>query len=417
MKRKIAGILAGIFLFSSCGESKNPSNPVISSSTTTVSGSAQENLDSIERQLLSDWSAYITTCENICKDMIWVIDYCEKFLQEPNWDNLQKARMSLAAAIKYIQAYKIPELTLSQENYDILIQNGKDITFVQPEMDSFEIHKESTISHYRVLTADLYVFVFWKRERDIVVSQLEVLKKLSENDIHILACYTKELLFLTDSEETISDFNQFLMLHCLHIYKFLDAPAAERQNEDEELEKVIKLIKEREALVSEYSKILGEAQASLNLYKDSVEADEIQKNIAQIEGELPVIPLPDFYSPQTMEGCYYWNRDENNIQNGIAAGEHIYPRVRQVLEKPADGGILIFSNVSREEFLEYLFFLESNGIPGNVKGNIESDKSIFSLFTFENSSFAVSWEDNTAQLFLIKAPLGIVPSSYFIALG
>ena len=90
--------------------------------------------------------------------------------------------------------------------------------------------------------------------------------------------------------------------------------------------------------------------------------------------------------------------------------------MRQVLEKPADGGILIFSNVSREEFLEYLFFLENNGIPGNVKGNIESDKSIFSLFTFENSSFAVSWEDNTAQLFLIKAPLGIAPISYFIAL-
>jgi len=350
----------------------------------------------LARCVLSDWSRYLVKAEALYGDMLWGFSYVDAFANERSWENLQLARMAFYTAENSISTLEPPETELEYENYDRLIQAGKDVAFIQPVIDFFADEKDSVLLGCQSLRAGIGRDVFWEPTLSTFLRSVECHAQIYECHLRYLAAETEYLLLALDDVTLTERFCSFLTENCPRVASF-------RAEGDMERQAAIAACcaDELEALMAESAKLLGESRAALPLYAEAAQAGTLSENAVQIEG-LPILaPYPDWYHDGEAEAMFSWtNRD----------GTTGYPSPGEALERTADSCILTCPGVRRDDVLAYRDTLEYRGLSCQLQ---EEEDLLGVTCFYEGGTTLFLWAEGTTHISMDGNPLCFVPDWYW----
>jgi len=358
-----------------------------------------------EQQLLSDWFDYLFASENLYGDMQWAISYINDFLERPSWERLQIARMALNTAKLYIEQREKPEETMTAGEYDRFLQQGMDVSFVHPEIGTFQQGKQSVLTSCLLLEYGLFQDAFGARERTNLAGYTDTLQREFCEEVRYLALCTDNLLLTLGDDDWTRKFRSFVTENC----PLIAAEQTDIKDSDALYEQASMALDEIEALRTQQSEELGSARASLNRMKNALENDDLEAlaaNAAPIDGLPLLLPWPEWYDIENAEYYYYWSGSDGN---------RTYPAECDDLQNAPDGCVITCPGVSLEALLDYRDALAGTGLA--CVSTREEDGSCDVYFEVGGSTFVFTWEDGAVQIFMLEEPICLVPVWYFLGLA
>lgn len=357
--------------------------------------------EELTQRLLSDWFDYLFACENLYGDMQWAASYIQDFGESADWDHLLRARMALHTAQQYIAQREKPEGTLTDQDYLACLDSGRDLSFVQPEIGGFAQDKQAELTRCALLETGLQSAVFTRREATALQEEAALYDALAACHLRYLAMATNYLLLEIDDPAQTEKFYSFIEENCPLLFAAWDGWV---EDKDQALETASGALDEIEALRGQAAALNGRTQASLDMYRDAAASgdwSEVRENVAEIS-ELPlVLPCPAWYDSQRAACYYYWTNDD---------GSRSIPGEREEIPRGADGCAISVSEVSQEDFLAYLDYLQVLGAAPFAQ------QEGTSYYDLAGSTFALTWEEGEAQFFMLERPVCLVPDWYFFYL-
>lgn len=356
-----------------------------------------------EQQLLSDWFDYLFACENLYGDMQWAISYIHEFLETPSWERLQTARMALNTAKLYIEQREKPEETMTAEAYDQFLRQGMDVSFVHPEIGTFQQEKQSALTHCLQLEHGLFQDAFGVRERANLARYTDILQQEFQQDICYLALSTDNLLLTLGDSDWTQKFRSFIAENC----PLISAEQTGIANSDALYEQASAVLDEIEELRTLQSEELGSARASLNRMEDAMSNGDLETlaaNAAPIDGLPLLMPCPDWFDTESAEYYYYWSGND---------GTRTYPTEREDLCGTPDGCVITCPGVSLEALLDYRETLAGVGL--ECLSTQEEDGVCSVYYEVGGSTIVFSWEADAVQIFMLEEPVCLAPVWYFYA--
>lgn len=403
MKRTIAFLTAVLILCSwltACGGAD-----ALGPETEDQAGEPENQAEELpEQQLLSDWFDYLFACENLYGDMQWAISYINDFLETPSWEQLQIARMALNTAKLYIEQREKPEETMTAEEYNQFLQQGMDISFVHPEIGSFQRGKQMALDSCLQLEYGLFQGAFGVRERANLAQYTNILQQEFQQDIRYLALCTDYLLLTLGDDDWTQKLRSFTTEHCPLI-------AAEQTDIDdpEALYESASALLDDEALETMRNEEIGSARASLNRLEYALangDLEMIAANVASIDGLPLLLPCPDWYDPESAEYYYYWSESDGN---------RTYPVEREDIREAPDGCTIICPSVSLESLLDYRDALNEVGL--ECLSTQEENGHCNVYYEVGESTFVFTWEEDAVQIFMLEEPICLAPIWYFYGIS
>lgn len=358
-----------------------------------------------EQQLLSDWFDYLLASENLYGDMQWAISYINDFLETPSWEQLQIARMALNTAKLYITQREKPEETMTAEEYDRFLRQGMDVSFVHPEIGTFQQGKQSALTSCLLLEYGLFQDAFGTREREHLALYTDILQREYIQDIRYLALCTDNLLLTLGDDDWTQKFRSFVEENC----PLIAAEQTDLEDPDALYELASAALDEIEELKTLRSEELGLARASLNRMEDAMAnggLETLAANAAPIDGLPILLPYPEWYDMESAEYYYYWSSSD---------GSRTYPTEREDLREAPSGCVITCPGVSLEELLDYQDTLARVGL--ECISTQEEDGSCNVYYELGESTFVFSWQEDAVQIFMLEEPICLAPVWYFYGLS
>lgn len=397
MKRYIAILLALAFLcaaLSACSGGASSEDAHADSSQPAASDAAQPNdLDPavyaeqenpLTQRVLSDWFDYLLANEYLYGDMLWALSYVEAFQNDRTWENLQMARMALWTAERYITEREKPEETVTAAEYDQLIRDGKDVSFVQPEIGGFAENKSTTIRTCALIRGGIESDVFWEYTLSAAMTSAELAAQRYQCELGYLAATTDYLIFTLGESETTKRFDAFVQENCPRI----SALRVDGGDEETLYRTAGAYLDELEALIGEEDSNISQYQACLDLYRDAIltnSFDTLLENPVEIENLPALLPEPNWGDADVENSFYYWNAGN---------GSHIYPEEGQEFDKPADGFSAKIQDVTREAFLAYHDLLENSGY--SREDFQDEGDALGASYSLGDAAVSFLWSDGAA---------------------
>lgn len=358
-----------------------------------------------EQKLLSDWFDYLFACENLYGDMQWAISYINDFLETPSWEQLQTARMALSTAKRYIELREKPEETMTAEEYNQFLRQGMDVSFVHPEIGSFQQSKQLVLSNCLSLEYGLFQEAFGVRERAILARYADILQQEYHQDIRYLALCTDNLLLALGDDDRTQKLRSFITEHC----PLIAAEQTDIDNPEELYLRASAVLDEIEELQALNEELLGSARASLNRLEYALANGDLEMlagNVAPIDGLPLLLPYPDWYDLESAEYYYYWSESDGNRTR---------PVEREDLRKAPDGCVITCPDVSLESLLDYRDALAKAGL--KCLATREADGSCSVYYEVGESTFVFTWEADAVQIFMLEEPICMAPVWYFYGIS
>lgn len=361
-----------------------------------------EKGNTAEERMLNDLADYIYRCETIYGDLLWVLDYFEKFNGDKTWENLQFARAALADAKLYVSAYSLSESQMSREDQRELLRRGIDVSFLESRESDFKNEQTTTTNFYNNLQYGIMDGVFLEDHWELSMQLVTVLKELTACDIQYLANEADWVLASLNDDELTEKFCSLTERYC-PMTRACQASVLKSSEKIEE--ETADLLDQIDALLLERAGIIGAHENRRNKLKELLEKEEyasIGENLAEIS-EMPfTLSYPSWYDDE--DYFYYWKED------GEVVGK---PAPGTALERIPDGCQITINGVKKQELLDYQTELETSGLTSI--GSTEKDGKLTALYEHGDSKFALIWEDNNATILMTENPVCLVPGWYFPA--
>ena len=226
-----------------------------------------------------------------------------------------------------------------------------------------------------------------------------VLKEQTDLYMQYNANLADWVLASLNDDETTGEFYSVMASRCpmTHAYQ------AEVLEDPESVEKKSALLYDQiESLNMERAELIGAHDDNWRDMKELLEKGDyaaIGENIMEISGLPATIVYPAWYADEDI--YYYW------VENGEALD---MPTTKTMPDRIPDGCQIKVSNVTKEEVLEYQEELESHGITS--LRSTEKDGKLSIYYEYGGSTFTLSWEEDTATIFMIENPVCLVPRWY-----
>lgn len=160
--------------------------------------------DTATSRVLGDWLNVVFLREQLCSDVLWVVEYAQQYAASPSWDNLLKARTALSTARGYLANREPVTFQTTEADYQALEQDNRNALAVQ--LETAELHSAYTAAagrFYGMLESYLYHdLTFWQPGMDWMKEWLE--QEQDDYTQHLQSCAAQTALLIRafDSETT-----------------------------------------------------------------------------------------------------------------------------------------------------------------------------------------------------------------------
>lgn len=354
--------------------------------------------DPSEVRLLNDLLGYIYSTEIICSDIQWVIDYFERFDREKNWENLQLARAALVIARADIEKTKLPKPEFTADDYKKFMKRKIDVSFMENFEYTFKAAQTTILNDCINLNNSVMFEVFlkdgWKRGMRSAANA----RKYADYELRSIANMADYALTSLNDSEITRKFNALLEKHC-------PQTRSRQRKKPESLKKIEEgmLVFEQELkeILTESSKIVGEAAHSFNIMNDAVEKKDweaIRKNIMTISGMPPYVPLPSWLNNADVR--YFWKKND-----GVKI-----PPARTKLEGPPSECLMQVNGMSLENLKAWQDELKTLGLSPMWSG--EKNSRYYIMYQVRNGKFNVVWENGRVNVMISENPVCFIPILY-----
>ena len=201
------------------------------------------------------------------------------------------------------------------------------------------------------------------------------------------------LTSLNDSKIT-EKFNALLEKHCPQTH-------AQQRKKPESLKEIdastAKLLDEIDDILTEDSKLVGEATHSLNMMIDAAEKgnwDPIRKNIMKIQNMPPAVLMPSWMAQADIH--YFWKEK--------------IPPARSELKELPERCYMQVDGVTLEQVKAWQDELKRGGLPCRWSG--EKNNKYYISYEAGNSKFNVIWDNNKVMVLMDENPVIFIPKLY-----
>lgn len=378
---------------------------------------AQEELGGIIHKLFADWYAYAIRCEYLYGDMLWSLSYLEPFFEDHSWGSLQTARAAQNLAQLRAEASDPPEASqMTPDDYNKLLQTGADVSAVQFAVDSLSTIKNALLldhRNYRNCLNSPAEEIFLTYQLSNFENWASLIQQIYEIHLQICAIETDYMLLQVDNEEEEARLIEAITEKCPQINARRDGNP---QEPDTLLENLDALLGETEQLINELTIVVGQAQAGLDRFSDTIdEADGVDNirdyvaimvaNSVDLKDFPAALPYPDWwYEQENEEFLFTWKSDEGEERTRVLPGDAI--------ETPPDEYFIKWPDVSLDEYQAYLETLERSGI--SAKFITEEEGEHIAFFQIQESSFALVWEESEVSLLTMEGSVCFAPFWYVL---
>ncbi len=380
-----------------------------SASQTAKEGSSSESIstsflkeDSAKARMTNDLAGYICVSETMYVDILWALDYFEKFDGEKSWDNLQFARAALSIARRKIEALQFPDQKMSYADHKELKKLGADMSFLEVAEDAFEgeriTFKNTCVNLNYGIMEDVFLEDDWK----ICKKHAGMIRKIIDNDLQYLANTADWVLASLNDEAFNRKFYAVMENNCpmtrARQASVLDTPEKIEEKTNILLDTIQKTNHEED-------EIIGAHRNRKNVMEELLKQDNytaIGENLTEISGMPHVLSYPTWYDIQNIH--YYWK------ENGEVSP---MPDPGTVLKRIPDGCMITINNVAKTDVLDYQGELEEAGL--SCSGSTDDNGELFILYEYDESTFAIKWENNAVTILMTEKPFCFVPNWYLPA--
>mgnify|MGYP007101888366 CR=1 FL=1 len=372
-------------------ESRAAENSAISEQSDNASATA----------LLSDWLTHLYMSETYYGHMLWTLSYVESFLNEPTWDGLLTARMAAEAGAREAELFEPPEQTASNDDYSVLIGQGRDVAFVPSEIESGAASRQEVLALYSQLQKDLMAGVFWERNFNTLNEYVQLQKEILDTRLKYLAVTTDYLLNEFGDGALAETFREIEEESCPLIAAKQDSESYSRETYYARSNEVTD---EMEGYILRVSEITGQMAAHNDIYADEIMSDDwssLQDEAVFIDGLSVALPFPG-WSNDGFDTVFTWTEED---------GMQSFPLAGDTLDRPPDGCTVIYPGVAKEEMLNYRDELSELGM-AYVETTENEDSSCSVTYKFGGKPLEFLWEDDTVYAIMPEGVICFAPLWY-----
>ena len=375
-KRTVAFALSFLLLvslLSGCGQEKSASD----------SDSKPDSLTEAEHMLLSDWFNYLQYEEHQTQDMLWALSSAKKAVDEPEWDNLQRALTVLETALLYVGQRDTPKKETTDEAYSLLREKyGDDVYNVKSSIPG---QQSQYLNELESLRTDLQIRFFGDSSRSSLGEELT----LQEDQYKILleydACFTAYLIQLLGPSENTDKLRDYVQEYLPNICAYMPS----KDLSLEELEALgIEILDRGDVILRELEQSLSHKENDLILLQDALESDDfsvLTADSARIGGLSDVLPTPGWFFSET--ASFSWllgDGDAHRVPNEL----------EELTENPTEM-VFTATDALREEVLEYIGVLEALGYSGELRD--DQDGVLYHLVQDE-WEMIIRWDGDSTEM-------------------
>lgn len=356
--------------------------------------------DTAEVRALNDLFSYVRQNEIINADIRWILDSFERFDRERSWGNLLLARASAEIAGNDIRQCSLPELEMTSEDRQELMRRNIDLTAMSGMDTSFKAEQITALTTFKNLAANIMYDVFLKKDWEVSMMNVRMLKKLTDCNIRYLACTVDAVLVSIHDEALKKAFMKELEKHCPMTFAYTAKKTVSQEEIKASLNNVLNQI---ERIAVEGTKIVGAKNDRYNFVKDALDRNDLKllaRDINVISGMPSVIFAPSWFSNEDIH--YYWH------DNGRILPD---PKARTELSGIPESCRIRIKGVTLESVKSYQNDLEKAGLTFSRTSN---ENEI--VCDYGGSVFSITWKNGTAEILMIENPFCFVPLWYVPAL-
>ena len=170
------------------------SKPEVPTEVVATSQTEATALQEAKNTFETDWEAYLAFSETVNSRMLWAMDYAEAVANDSTWENLLKARAACGAAKLEFQLLQLPEITLTDAQYSLLMDAGIEADVLLMVYESLPLLRSSHLNTITLLENIETNDIFFSAVADAFPGWIEDQKKLIKLDNEYLCITTNYLL-------------------------------------------------------------------------------------------------------------------------------------------------------------------------------------------------------------------------------
>ena len=364
---------------------------------------SNEELSEIADKLFGDWYAYLIRCENLFGSMRWALSYLDPFFENHSWSSLQIAWAAMNSASLSAEIIEPPETKMTSDDYDRLVQYGKDVSSYWLAIDSIQALRDSVLGDYNFYKQCLNKpseAIFLSDELASFEQWAHTMQQICDAYLHCFSIETDYLLLSLGDIESSVNLNEAIAENCPQITAWhQDNP----QDQGELLDLLAIVQNEMKTLIyRNLSSVVGQMTSILDREKEfSAELDTIQdidQYVARKAADAlelvdfpTALPYPDWWIDHDTDFMYLWDDDsaeneETEPQAIIMPGDKINVPPNQYLVK--------WSDVSKEEYLTYILQVQRNQTIAQDLKKEKSNGAYITYYESESVYFSLIWDDD-----------------------
>ena len=333
--------------------------------------------------LLQNWEDVLEVMETTQVHFLWSLDYLDTFAADNNWGSLLKARAACLAAAQTLENVPLPELTLSEEQYQTLMDGQIDAELVKTEFLVLNNSVQESLVTFNMLDLMLHEDVFYKSIASELHTWSDIQRKLTESIAQYYCYATNYLLLQIGMPEAWEELAAK--------YPTLFSSVSEWIETEEGTQvAVVNALDQYEDLLMQVNEFHGRFEYTLALVKEAVETGNLEYLAQEVHtvDEVPCYILtPDWLLDEDVNHKYLVTDPNTQNKAVVESGEKI--------ENIPSAYYSARAGVSLEEVQDYAQQLADCGF--QVSAGWETEGETYHVFWLEGDSrLLVEWtEENT----------------------
>lgn len=357
------------------------------------------SIDEEKNLLLSHMKAYLENQDVITGQFLWVLDYVDAFVADNSWDSLLKARAACIAAQDYLSELTLPEFTLTDSQYDTLIDAGIEANVVKSQYLDISNSLQSDLNSLYLLNSTLHHDIFYASNMVGLKNWSEYHRTKLKDNAEYLCLFTNSMLIQLEMPG--------LWKKIPKKYPYIAEGQGEWCDDPEQLEKdTSDLLDRYEENLLKLNTTLGLSEYTKQLIEEALQT----QNLEHLKAELNTVEDVPFYLPipdwllEDVDYHYLFTNSKTQEKDPISAGQ-------EITEAPS-ALYVSCAGVSREDVELYLEQLDYWGYTAYEEWS-EEDQT-YTLFLMEGDSSAmIEWTEEKT-IFYISGPVACLATELYL---
>lgn len=363
-------------------------------------GFTQDTLPQEQQLFLDHLEGYLAFSEETLAQMCEALDRAEEFTKDNSWDSLLKARAACYSAKSYLQRLELPEYTLTDSQYEALLDAGIEADVILMAYRGFEDTRAARIDSINSLTSILEQDVFLSASMSAFPQWVESQKSMIAAESEYLCIMANYLLVQLDVQELWEKMpeaypciSEQMQAWDSDLLSLVEKSTAALDRYEEQFEKLI-----------EYT---ATSKYTLSIVQEAVDTGDytrLSEQIHTVAGVPGYIPMPHWV-PEDVQSIYCVKDSDTGKNRPVKAGEAI--------TQTPSACYIFCGKISRKNVDAYIQAASELEYSVSEK---EEDGEYSAFITNGEWELLIEWTPSETGLYLREPIACLIPELYFAAM-